>query len=404
MARPATCLLLMVAAIGCASSQDNVARAPVALPPAATPPALAAVERPRTDKHEVADQPSEMVTEDPPAREIEDEVEPHATPPDVQGRPVEHPLLRLSDAELQKRFEGDPTGIGSMSLGRASGGGLVNGVQMPEGELWTLITPGASWGTEETVNYLRRAIERVHQSHPGGHKLQIGHLSSRRGGRLHPHKSHQSGRDVDISYFYRSGSRELWFKRANVETLDVVRSWAFVRALVTETDVEYIFINGSVQRLLKEHALSIGEDPEWLDSIFEYQSRGRWPIVRHAPGHDTHIHVRFYSPLAQELGRRLHKSLSGKGLVAPASLYVSHRARKGDLLGNLAKRYGTTVEAIMRANGLRNTKIRAGRTYQIPKKGGVVVTPSQPTLIPPRRLPPTRTASARKKSASPATP
>jgi len=127
--------------------------------------------------------------------------------------------------------------------------------------------------------------------------------------------------------------------------------------------------------------------------------------VRHAPGHDTHIHVRFYSPLAQELGRRLHKSLSGKGLVAPVSLYVSHRARKGDLLGNLAKRYGTTVEAIMRANGLRNTKIRAGRTYQIPKKGAAaVVSPSQPTLIPPRRLPPARTASARKKSASPATP
>ncbi|HZO12882.1 MAG TPA: penicillin-insensitive murein endopeptidase [Polyangiaceae bacterium] len=393
----------MVAAIGCASSQDHVTRAPVALPPAATPPALAVVaERPRT---EVADQPSEMVTEDPPAREIEDEVEPHAAPPDVQGRPVEHPLLRLSDQELQKRFESDPSGIGSMSLGRASGGGLVNGVQMSEGELWTLITPAVAWGTEETINYLKRAIEKVHQSHPGGHKLQIGHLSSRRGGRLHPHKSHQSGRDVDISYFYRSGSQQLWFKRANIETLDVVRSWAFVRALVTETDVEYIFINGSVQKLLKEHALSIGEDPEWLDSIFEYQSRGRWPIVRHAPGHDTHIHVRFYSPLAQELGRRLHKSLSGKGLVAPVSLYVSHRARKGDLLGNLAKRYGTTVEAIMRANGLRNTKIRAGRTYQIPKKGAAaVVSPSQPTLIPPRRLPPARTASARKKSASPATP
>jgi penicillin-insensitive murein endopeptidase len=337
--------------------------------------------------------------------EIEDEIAPSEAPPDdmLRGRPVEHPLLRSTDDELQKKFDRDPGALGSLSIGAASGGALINGMQMPEGEHWTLVSPGAAWGTDETIASLTRAIEKVHETQPGGHKLAIGHLSARRGGRLSPHKSHQSGRDVDISYFYRDGESPIWFRRANADTLDAARTWAFVRALVTETDVEYIFINGSVQKLLKEHALSLGEDPEWLDGIFQYQSRHRWPIVRHAPGHDTHIHVRFYSPLAQELGRRLHKSLSGKGVIQPGSSFVHHKARNGDLLGNLAKRYGTSVEAIQKANGLRNTRIRAGRVYLIPKKGGAPppVSKSVPILIPPRRLPPSQGSSARKKSAAP---
>ncbi|HHH12109.1 MAG TPA: LysM peptidoglycan-binding domain-containing protein, partial [Sorangium sp.] len=174
--------------------------------------------------------------------------------------------------------------------------------------------------------------------------------------------------------------------------LDVKRTWALVRALVTDTDVEYIFINSSIQKLLKEYALASGEDRSWLDSLFQYRSKHAWPIIRHVHGHDTHLHVRFYNRVAQQLGVRAHRWLARRGIVKPYTRYLRHRARRGDLLGNLAKRYGTTVAAIQKINHLRNNRIRAGRTYLIPKKVKRRIRKPPPLSIPPRRLPPPRPA------------
>ncbi len=45
---------------------------------------------------------------------------------------------------------------------------------------------------------------------------------------------------------------------------------------------------------------------------------------------------------------------------------VPHTVVKGDSLWGLAKRYGTTIEAIQAANGIAGTTIQTGRTLQIP--------------------------------------
>lgn len=320
---------------------------------------------------------------------LEDDLESRV---DDDGTPqtwLSDPRLAISDADLATALRKDPTSLGSLSVGQASSGLLVGGKHVHESELWSIVSPGFAWGTEETIAYLERAIRSVHEHHPGGHPLQIGHVSAKQGGHLDPHRSHQSGRDVDISYFYQMPARHLWYRRATAHNLDVVRTWAFVRALVTETDVEYIFINTPIQRLIKQHALAAGEDAEWLDSVFQSGSRHRSPIVRHAPGHDTHIHVRFYSPIAQELGRRAYPTLVSTGRVRPSSSYATHKVRRGELLFRLAARYGTTVDAIQRANGLKNTRIRAGRVLRIPKQGKTVVVVVAPRIVvPARRLPP----------------
>jgi penicillin-insensitive murein endopeptidase len=85
------------------------------------------------------------------------------------------------------------------------------------------------------------------------------------------------------------------------------------------------------------------------------------------------------------------------GKIKPPRYYVSHRARKGDTLGRLAKRYRTTVKAIQRANKLRSTKIYARKVYRIPKHGGVRPAPA-PLHLPPRRLPPAGTPASSKVS------
>jgi murein endopeptidase len=376
-------LALLLLPVGCAASPAGAPLRPTSAP------VRALSSRPLDDAvHLVA---AHLEEEPPPAvrdQEIGDEVEAEESAP--VANPVAHSdaRLQLSNAELAKRFESEPEQLGSLSIGRASSGALVNGVRMPESELYQRMDPNLVWGTEETVRQLTRAIEKVNTQFPDGHLMRIGHISKKHGGRISPHRSHQSGRDVDVSYYYRTAARYYWYRRASSKNLDLDRTWAFVRALVTETDVEYVFINSYIQRLIKKHALSVGEDPSWLDSLFQVGSAHPRPLIRHATGHDTHIHVRFYNPVAQELGRRAHLLLVDKGIIKPSKYYLRHRARKGDILGNLAKRYRTTVKAIMRANGLRNVRIRAGRTYLIPRKGKVKPTLSKEVTIPARRLPP----------------
>jgi penicillin-insensitive murein endopeptidase len=192
---------------------------------------------------------------------------------------------------------------------------------------------------------------------------------------------------VDIAYFYRNDAR--WYRRGNARNLDLPRNWAFVRALVSETDVELILIDHSIQALLREHALSIGEDPVWVDSIFRGGS-GLRPLIRHARGHATHVHVRFFNPLAQETARRAYAALVDRGVVPPVRNFIQHRARRGDTLGKLSKKYGVSVVAIKQANRLKKSLIREKRTYLIPVAKPRPLPPSRRLSFPPRRIPPER--------------
>ncbi len=323
----------------------------------------------------------------------EDIVEDGGGDADATGprHPISHPLDGWSEEQIERALLDDPTSLGPMSLGSTNGGSLVNAVRMPAGERWEIIGAPHVWGTAETVEALIRCIDRVHEQFPTDtHPLYIGHISREHGGHLTPHRSHQSGRDVDVSYYYLGNKR--WFTRANANNLDRPRTWAFVRALITETDVELILINASLQRLLREHAESIGEDSVWLDSVFRGGS-GRRALIRHASGHDTHIHVRFYSPVARETARRVAPAMIEHGMIEPPKVYVWHRARRGDTLGKLARRYGTSVKAIQRANGLRSTVIIAKKSYRIPQEGATAPRPG-PVTIPERRLPPAGTPAA----------
>jgi len=313
-------------------------------------------------------------------------------PPAGQAITPPHPLDGVSDAEIERRLVASPASLGSMSIGKPNAGLLFNGLAMPEGDGWKVVAPGEAYGTEETIDYLRSAIRAVAAEFPDSPQLSVGDISGRNGGYLSPHMSHQSGRDVDIGFYYLDGTG--WYRRATAQNLDTVRTWAFVRALIAHTDVEMILIDHSVQALLRAEAEREGEDREWLDGVF----RGKGalpPIIRHAPGHATHLHVRFYSPIAQETGRRAYAALLRHQMIHVGPSYAVHVAKKGDTLATLAKRYGTTVMAIRRANGLKSNVIQAKKSYRIPERGKAPPSLARgPIAIPPRRLPP-KAGSAR---------
>lgn len=292
-------------------------------------------------------------------------------------------LLGLSDGELKKLIENDVESLGSLSIGLPNNGRLFNGVRLEDSPLFEIVAPDFTWGTKETVEYLKVAAAEVHRLHKDTPPLHLGHISKKSGGYLSPHLSHQSGRDVDLGYFY--SNKRAWYRRATWTNLDTARTWTFVKALIQKTDVELILIDTSIQSLLQKHAEQAGEDKGWLRNIFK-GSAERPALIRHVRGHATHMHVRFFSPEAQRNAQRAYPLLIEQELIDPVVVYKHHTVRKGETLGRLAKMYGTTVPAIQQANGLRGTTIQAKRVYKIPIRGGPAPVPG-PLIFPPRQLP-----------------
>jgi penicillin-insensitive murein endopeptidase len=291
-----------------------------------------------------------------------------------------------SSEEIAKLLRSDLGSVGSMTFGTSTHGGLLNPVQMPEDDRWILVHPLHAWGTAETIQYLVTALDAVTEQFPSSPPLFIGAISRREGGYLSPHLSHQSGRDVDVGYFYKS--KPGWYVRATRRNLDVPRTWALIRTLIARTDVRYIFMDRKVQGLLRDYAEKIGEDNTWLESVF-HGSDTEPPIILHEPGHDTHFHVRFYNPVAEDTARLCYGALLAQHKLKPMRYKIAHKARKGDTLLGLARRYGVSVTAIMDANHLKQKALREGSVYVIPREGSAG--PSEGGPIPPRRVPPMRT-------------
>jgi LysM repeat protein len=207
--------------------------------------------------------------------------------------------LRLA---VGKDGQGRP--IPGQSVGSASDGKLVAGMQLPEGKGYHRRRAHSAWGTNHAIHHIRRAISAVRNRVPGVHDVAIGDISSRSGGPLAEHKSHQSGRDADIGLYYRerpAGYPES-FIRATAQTLDVKATWTLLEALAatarSDAGVEIMFLDYELQKLVYEWAQQQGVSLHTLGAMFQYP-RGESSasgLIRHEPGHDTHVHVRFKCP------------------------------------------------------------------------------------------------------------
>lgn len=309
-------------------------------------------------------------------------------PAAVLDEPPTDPLLYadgpLDPETLLRLAQHRVAALGPLSIGTPDAGLLVNPVQMPDGPYWTIRNKDEAWGTDETVAFVVRAIESVEARYPGSPRLAIGDLSRADGGRLNRHRSHQAGRDVDLGFYYLEGERPE-FLNAHRKNLDLPRTWALVRALIGETDVERIFVDRSIIPWLHAYARDVEqEDPLWLDDVFGRLGPQHKGIIQHERGHRNHLHVRFFNSRAQEAGRIVYPALVAEGVAPPPK--VRHKVRRGETIGHLARRYGTSATAIRQANGLRGSLLRAGRSYLIPIRR--LPEDAGPIVVPPRRLPP----------------
>lgn len=301
--------------------------------------------------------------------------------PAVEREP--HPLAEVSAKELEAMVLQDSAEIGCASLGKTNGGALFGGIAMESSEYWKVNNSRESYGTAETIQYLTHAITRVNQVFPDTAKISVGDISTAKGGYFKPHLSHQAGRDVDLGFYYKDGSP--WYAHANEKNLDLERTWALVKFTITETDVEVIFLDRSLQKLLRAHATEAGDDEDWLEQVFGGPGSNLRPMILHEPGHKTHLHIRYYNPIAQETGRRVYQALLKHKKINPPTYFKKYKVKRGDSLIRIARKHKTTVAILKKANRLRNNRIYANRVYKIPKRGGVV----QPRklVLPARRVP-----------------
>lgn len=294
-------------------------------------------------------------------------------------RHVEQPLhtADLSDNELLRLWNDDPVALGSIvaTVGSSERGRLINGVRLPEGAAWTVVHPEQAYGSEETIGFLASALTAVAEQFPGTPPMRVNDLSRPGGGHLRPHQTHQTGRDVDTSFYFEGGVRG--------GRLDMERNWAFIKALVTGTDLQVVLVDQSIVRQLHRHALAAGEDAAWLERIF---NRGDKSLVRHASGHRDHFHLRFYNRRAQELGLRLAP------LIAAAPAQATHRLGRGETLAEVAHRRNVDEWALRRLNRFAAGEPPAGYLLMLPlSTGGSSARPVEAQLVvPPRCLPSSR--------------
>jgi len=277
---------------------------------------------------------------------------------------IAHPLDNWSDAALREAFETQPETLGSISVGTPNSGRLINGVRPPASSLYHLVDPEHAWGTQETVDSLCRALEAVAQQHPDTPIVNIGHLSARSGGPLRPHRSHQSGRDVDLGLYY-SDRNSRWYTYTDGDNLDVARTWTLLKTLASSSDIEMVLLDINLQKRIESFAISTERDMAWVHLLFH--GEGAQPrLLRHSPGHATHLHLRFKNPIARRSAQRMAPLLARQRPLDLQHAPLSHVAKVGDTLAKLAQHYCTTMGAIRAANRMRGFQLKAGQSYVIP--------------------------------------
>jgi LysM repeat protein len=78
----------------------------------------------------------------------------------------------------------------------------------------------------------------------------------------------------------------------------------------------------------------------------------------------------------------------------PDQNLAMHRVRSGDTLGAIARKYGSSIDALRKANRLRNSFLRISQMLKVPLRGPCTKCPvPPPVIVPPRRTPPVVTMS-----------
>ncbi|MBU1221786.1 penicillin-insensitive murein endopeptidase [Myxococcota bacterium] len=174
------------------------------------------------------------------------------------------------------------------------------------GVLPRTVKRGHDWGTSELIRLVRDISAAVAKAYPGSH-LAIGDLSRQTGGFAPGHRSHQSGRDVDLGFYMINKNHKYMrvhdnFPRFNTIArgegpykhliFDLERNWELVEQLLNHhSGVTLIIVDKSIKALLISYAEAVARPPALIAKARR--------IIRHASWHEDHFHVRIGCPANQ---------------------------------------------------------------------------------------------------------
>ena len=200
----------------------------------------------------------------------------------------------------------------AISLGAPNAGSLVRGDRLEPSDHIRIVPawnhPDYRWGLPELVRMVRRSASTVNEKF-GPCKLSIGDMSSRTGGTLRKHKSHQSGRDVDISFYMidRDGapvyhSSFVAFDDAGLANtlpgvrFDDARNWALIEALLRDPTarVQSIFVSNALRKRLLLEA-----EKQGASRSIRLEAARVMSLPDGAGPHADHFHVRIGCPSSQ---------------------------------------------------------------------------------------------------------
>ncbi|WP_441292287.1 penicillin-insensitive murein endopeptidase [Sorangium sp. KYC3313] len=237
------------------------------------------------------------------------------------------PRARLAkdDSKVHRHRAGDagPRSLGparekaapkapASSVGHPNEGRLEGGVRLDTSRKDIRVVPayaGADvrWGLPALVGMVERAARGVAKRFPGA-VLDVGDLSRQRGGDVHRHNSHESGRDVDLGlYALDARGKQVHapiFLRFNARLastnvpgarFDLPRNWLLVQHLLTDprAHVSHIFIADPLRSALIAHAKRIG-----VSRALVVRAQLAMMQPTGAEAHDDHMHVRISCPAA----------------------------------------------------------------------------------------------------------
>ncbi len=202
------------------------------------------------------------------------------------------PLIKDPGAGLAAKLAQIRVPSGGISIGKPSRGRLVRGVELPDRpDLYTRRKPEESYGSTHAISQLMAAIVRFRHETGFRRSIVIGGISRARGGRFRPHKSHQSGRDIDIRLPVVSAAERKHHITAS--DIDWRATWQLIHAFILNGEVEYIFLDYGHQKRLYKEARAAGVSAEQLTKWIQWPvKKPKHQIIRHVDGHRSHFHVR----------------------------------------------------------------------------------------------------------------
>jgi murein endopeptidase len=154
---------------------------------------------------------------------------------------------------------------------------------LPPSEHYTIRFPEMAYGTTITIRGIRRALAGFRRDTGFSREITIGAISLAKGRKLPPHKSHQSGRDVDVRLPAMPHALETGPMRS--DQVDWYATWALLEAFVRTGDVQVMFLEKRTHKHVRRAAMRLGASDEYIEQVFSF--------VTHQSGHGSHIHVRF---------------------------------------------------------------------------------------------------------------